>query len=503
MTAVASRWRGWRAPLGLALGLLAARTAYLVWLCPYELVADEAHYWDWSRRAELSYYSKGPGVAWAIRASTALFGHGEAAIRFPAVVAAAVAALAVAALARGLAPPGGRVRAGWLGALLVSLIPVYQGAALLMTIDGPYVACWALACLLAWRLRERLTSGGGGVLWPALGLALGTGFLFKYTILLLVPGLLAFAFPRRLPARRWAAGLVACVATFLAAVTPVVAWNAAHGWPTVAHLLGRVGAPGGDEPVRAVWRYSPLATLDLLGSQLGLVGPLLVLSIALVLGDARAGEARARFAVACAAPVLLFYLALTLVSKVQGNWPVAGYVTLLAWAAARLAGSPTPRLARALRLSTAWGVATGLGMLALGPLARLPGLSRVVPLHRLAGHRERARQVEAALEVERARGAEPLIIATRYGETSLLAYYLPSRPRVLCASHAFGGRRTAYDYFADTALDAPSLRGRTAVLVGAPAVAWSRAFDLPCGDPRPAADGLLVTPCFGGPRSVR
>ena len=450
---------GWRGPLGLVLGLSVARVAYLVWLCPYELVADEAHYWDWSRRVELSYYSKGPGVAWAIRASTALLGQTEAAIRFPAVVAAAIAAVAVAALARGLARPAERERAGWLGALLVSLVPAYQGAALLMTIDGPYVACWALACLLAWRLRERLASGGGGALWPALGLALGVGFLFKYTILLLVPGLLAFAFPRRRPARRWAAGLVACAATFLAAVTPVVAWNAAHGWPTVAHLLGRVGAPGGDEPVRAVWRYSPLATLDLLGSQLGLIGPLLVLALALALRDARAREAGALFAVACAAPVLLFYLALTLVSKAQGNWPIAGYLTPVAWAAARLAGSPVPRLERALRLCVAWGVATGLGMLALGPLARVPALARVVPLHRLTGHRERARQVEAVLEAERARGGDPFVLATGYGETSLLAYYLPSRPRVLCASHAFGGRRTAYDYFADTALDAPRSAG--------------------------------------------
>jgi len=495
---------GWRGPLGLVLGLTAARVAYLVWLCPYELVADEAHYWDWSRRAELSYYSKGPGVAWAIRASTALFGHGEAAIRFPAVVSAAVAALAVAALARGLAPPEDRVRAGWLGALLVSLVPAYQGAALLMTIDGPYVACWALVCLLAWRLRERLaTTSGGGALWPALGLVLGIGFLFKYTILLLVPGLLAFAFPRRLPARRWAAGLAASVATFLAAVSPVVAWNAAHGWPTVAHLLGRVGAPGGDEPVRAAWRYSPLATLDLFGSQLGLFGPLLVLALVLVVRDVRAGEGGAPFALACAAPVLLFYLALTLVSKVQGNWPIAGYVTPIAWAAATLARDPAPRLQRALRLCVAWGVATGLGMLALGPLARLPGLARVVPLHRLTGHRARARQVEAVLVAERARGGDPFVVATGYGETSLLAYYLPGHPRVLCASHAFGGRRTAYDYFDDTALDGPSLRGRTAVLVGAPPAAWSRAFDLPCGEPRPAPDGLLVTPCFGAPRSAR
>ena len=44
----------------------AARLVYLKWLCPYNLVEDEAFYWEWSRRLEWSYYSKGPGVAWSI-----------------------------------------------------------------------------------------------------------------------------------------------------------------------------------------------------------------------------------------------------------------------------------------------------------------------------------------------------------------------------------------------------------------------------------------------------
>ena len=35
---------------------------------------DEAHYWDWSRHLDWSYYSKGPLVAWLIRASCELFG---------------------------------------------------------------------------------------------------------------------------------------------------------------------------------------------------------------------------------------------------------------------------------------------------------------------------------------------------------------------------------------------------------------------------------------------
>jgi len=33
---------------------------------PFDLSPDEAHYWEWSRRPGLSYYSKGPLVAWII-----------------------------------------------------------------------------------------------------------------------------------------------------------------------------------------------------------------------------------------------------------------------------------------------------------------------------------------------------------------------------------------------------------------------------------------------------
>ncbi len=41
-----------------------------------QLSPDEAYYWMWSQRPALSYFSKGPGVAYAIRASTTIFwGH--------------------------------------------------------------------------------------------------------------------------------------------------------------------------------------------------------------------------------------------------------------------------------------------------------------------------------------------------------------------------------------------------------------------------------------------
>src|SRR3954462_605889 len=62
-----------------------AQVRYLNHACPLDLSGDEAQYWDWSRRLDWSYFSKGPLVAYVIRASCAMFGETMPAVRYPAV----------------------------------------------------------------------------------------------------------------------------------------------------------------------------------------------------------------------------------------------------------------------------------------------------------------------------------------------------------------------------------------------------------------------------------
>src|SRR5882724_10529442 len=61
---------------------------YLQHDCPIDLSGDEAQYWDWSRALDWSYYSKGPLVAYIIRASCAIFGETMPAVRYPALILA-------------------------------------------------------------------------------------------------------------------------------------------------------------------------------------------------------------------------------------------------------------------------------------------------------------------------------------------------------------------------------------------------------------------------------
>src|SRR4030095_13445797 len=54
----------------------------LTLLATADLHFDEAHYWMWSERLGPAYFSKGPGVAYAIRASTMIFGANAFGVRF-------------------------------------------------------------------------------------------------------------------------------------------------------------------------------------------------------------------------------------------------------------------------------------------------------------------------------------------------------------------------------------------------------------------------------------
>src|SRR5262245_15280697 len=67
-----------------------------------DLSFDEAHYWMWSDRLAPAYFSKGPGIAFAMRASTAVFGANEFGVRFFSPVLAAATSLLLFYFARRL-----------------------------------------------------------------------------------------------------------------------------------------------------------------------------------------------------------------------------------------------------------------------------------------------------------------------------------------------------------------------------------------------------------------
>lgn len=528
----------WRRAWLLAGGILLLRALYLVLLCPYELAGDEAHYWDWSRNLSLSYYTKGPGVAWIIAAGRSVFGEAEWAIRLPAAICSSLTMLALAGMAASITR---RPAAAPWAVALAALMPPFTAAAQFMTIDAPFLTCWTLAAWAGYHTWRAPTPSRRLAAWALCGLALGIGFDCKYTILLLAPGIaLQFLLVRRDLLRRPDPylGLALCVAVFLLAVSPVIVWNMQQdpSWPTLAHQYGHMKVEGADIDVDD-GGYEPIWTLEYIAGQLGAVGPpmLALFGLAAVRGlrlprrrpaeiDAdgdgasnpdAAGKTKpdidrddAIYLLLCGGFTLLFLLAFSFRTDIEVNWAMPAYITPIVLVAAFLGGEmacyrdkvrkwqataePRPKLGWLRRKpETPWQVAwhwtIGWGVAAAAIIMLAGHLTLVLPesgapltteaFRRVHGHHARAADVHAArLAASRAAGDDLLLAADHYMDTSLLAYYLPGRPTVYCGASRLGSRVNAYDFFPATDWTDPAIRGRPFLLVGARADRWGRAF---------------------------
>ena len=147
---------------------------YLVNNPPLDLAPDEAHYWDWSRHLDWSYYSKGPLVAYLIAASCSLVGPwsiahtGRPDVRHPPArgdLRQRIAGQPVPADRAGLRPA--RLALAVVGIALT--LPLIAAGSTLMTIDAPYCCCWGWALVLAYQAAFR----GWRWAWPLAGLYVG------------------------------------------------------------------------------------------------------------------------------------------------------------------------------------------------------------------------------------------------------------------------------------------------------------------------------------------
>jgi undecaprenyl-diphosphatase len=141
-------WR--RRTLLLIAVLLAVRWLYAACV-PLELVADEACYWDWSRRLDWGYYSKPPLIAWIIRLATEVGGSTAWTVRTPAVLLGTLSLWWISLLAARLFDP----RVGFWSAVLCAATPGNAVLGLLMTIDAPFLFCWGMSTYGLWRMLER------------------------------------------------------------------------------------------------------------------------------------------------------------------------------------------------------------------------------------------------------------------------------------------------------------------------------------------------------------
>lgn len=484
-------WAG--ASLLLAGGLLifgaAAHLLYLLHDCPLDLSGDEAHYWEWSRRLDLSYYSKGPLVAYVIAGGRLLLaelserwlGNETLAVRGPAILLSILTGLGVFTLALRTLRSGRQALAA---VALTFTMPILAVGAMLMTIDAP------LACCSVWTLVFAHHGLRSGRLWPWLivGTLIALGVLAKYTMVLLFPavGLALLDAPSyRHNLRR--PGPYIATALGLLGFVPILIWNAQHDWVSFRHVAGQAGVSDSSG-------FQPLGPLVYLAGQAAVINPIWFVGMMLALVHvgrrrARAGdatidaEASRRLLLWAAVVPWAVFLLFSLITKVQPNWPVLavfpGTILLVHWLSALL--NSARRAARGLILggtivgvvmvvvmhNTAWLMPV-FGWLARGaPPWELTPVARYDPAARLRGWSPIGVAVGDVLRAERAAGRDPFLVTDDYQLASLVAFYCPGEPVVYCLQAALGERQSQYDVWHNPIDDEADFMGRPCIYVGA------------------------------------
>lgn len=427
-------WR--RRALLLIVALLIGRWLYAVFV-PLELIADEAYYWDWSRRLDWCYYSKPPMVAWLIRLATDVGGSSAWVVRMPAVCLGTAGLWWMYLLAARMFD----ARVGFWAIVLCAATPGNTALGLLMTIDAPFLFCWGLATYCAWRMLERREDRS---LWIVLtAVSAGLGLLSKESMLAFLMATWLFLVLSRSDWCEWRRpGAAVMTALALALLTPLLVWNSRHGWVMFHHSSTHF------EPQNHGLWIRLVRSIEFLGSQLGVISPVTWLVFLTVVGAMLWNRRRVTrpvlFLMCFSAIPLSVVLLLSLMRRVQPNWPApfyeAGLILTAAWLLGRVdphrptdPGGWSPLRRRLLMSCVGCGALCAVLTWIAPPAVLALGWdgTRLDPTFRLRGWQQLADIVATRQKTAPRPGRTFVMVTTGRQEASELAFHLPDQPDVV------------------------------------------------------------------------
>jgi 4-amino-4-deoxy-L-arabinose transferase-like glycosyltransferase len=273
---------------------------------------DEAYYWDCSRHLDWSYFDQPPLTIWLMIPFRFLFGETALAVRSPAILAGFLAGLFLLPLVRRL---GGTAREAALVYLLLHAQPIFALGFSYTSTDvvmgTAYLgAIWAAVAVAQGHRRA----------WWGLGVALGIGFLAKFSMVVaFLPAAVALSSPKARGDLKtmvpWAAALTSAFLT-----APVWIWGAQHNWDNIVFQLS-----GRHSPEGIGLKY----LLEFVGANLILASPILaVLLVGSCLPAWNRRDPAWRVMVAAAIAPFLFFGLVSLRTRVGAHWGGPGLMVM-------------------------------------------------------------------------------------------------------------------------------------------------------------------------------
>jgi len=402
---------------------------------PLDLSPDEAHYWEWSRRLDISYYSKGPIIAYLIYIGTYIFGDTVFAIRVLAVIFSAFSSIVLYKFGKTLY----NEKTGFFTALIIQIIPLFSTYGIIFTIDSPLIFFWSLSLYLFYtainKQYDEDEDKGHIFTWILLGISIGLGLLTKYSmaffyicslIFLLTNKKYRFLLSKKEP----------YIALFVSLIifSPVLIWNSQHDWVTIRHTIGQAHVKDG-------LKLTINNFQEFILSQAFVITPLLFILILyslFKLKNTEKGSLLFWFSI----PIILFFTLKSLQGKVQANWALPGYITGVI-GFSKYCIDELKKHDKPLKTTTYLAL---LISIAITSIAHYPSIinlpPEIDPTIRLQGWKALGNEVTEIYN-DMSKKGKVFILSDRYQISSELAFYVKGHPYTYCVN--FKRRMNQYD----------------------------------------------------------
>jgi len=309
-----------RTPVGaLALLILGSFVLRLGFAASLGLGIDESYMVAAGRQWQLSYFDHPPIAWWLAWGAARIAGNdGAIAVRLPFIGLFALSTWLMYQLTAALFDEWAGL---WAAAVLNAAPVLGLTSATWVLPDGPLMAALlaAVGCLI-----RALPAAGRGAWgwWLATGICAGLALSSKYSAALTIAGALLFLSTEPV-SRRWLTRPQPYIAGAAALIvfSPVLYWNARHGWVSLLFQGERAGG-----------HFYPFGPLAALGGAAVYFLPWIWLGLILCgVAALRRGAAEPRrwLLVCLAAPPIVFFTVIALWSHILFHWTAPGYLMLV------------------------------------------------------------------------------------------------------------------------------------------------------------------------------
>ncbi|AGA29189.1 ArnT family glycosyltransferase [Singulisphaera acidiphila] len=325
--------------LALWLLIVVSASLRLAWAASLELGNDEAYHYLFATHHDWSYFDHPPMLALVERLGIVLSGGVVSAfhLRLGFILLFAGSTWLMARLTERFYGP----RAGLLAAFALNVTAYHSVAVGTFVLpDGPLLFFWLLTLD---RLAVAIDSGGRLRPWFEVGVAWGAAMLSKYHAVFLPMGTVLY-FVLEPKARFWLrrSGPYVAIAIGLALFSPVIWWNATHGWASFAFQGGR--ALGG-------LRFRPETLAAALLGQALYLFPWIWVALVLILvrkgrqfysevGSPSESEWADRFLLCQAIVPLSVFMAVACTRSVLPHWTLVAFLSLFPMLGRKWADEP-------------------------------------------------------------------------------------------------------------------------------------------------------------------